>query len=692
MKKYRKTKVTLSVIVGVIVFLGLLVCGYIVLGLITKYPLDKSVEVLAPTSAKSKPALYAFGYNPKVVYTEEREPCAQQYPHKKAFFGDLHVHTALSADAFPDGTRVYPEDTYRFAKGGRISLPTPKGEAEKTLQLMQPLDFVAVTDHSDTFGEGYICRTEGAFEGYETEACKIFRAGGEKGVRVFMSEAAKPRPTRFEKVCGANFKDCIEADKRVWQRIINAAEAADDKTPACTFTSFVGYEYTRSTNAMHLHRNTIFKNASVPEKAATVREFPRPTSLLSHYEKACRQGIKNCDVISIPHNSNISGGNAFNARDLEGYSEASQNASRALKRSFDRLMEITQHKGTSECLNRVTDILGDIDELCDVEAIRQLGDKITTIEYSGYTPLIYKSASEECTAENFDESDNFYKGYCLSSRDFARGALLEGLVQQSHYGVNPFNFGLIGSTDTHLGAAGHVDENNWHGHIAYETRLEGRLEAAALGRFNRLVSNPGGLAGVYATEKSRDALFHAMKRREAFATSGPRIEPRFFAGYFPPNMCARADALNVAYKQGVPMGAQLPAPTEAVQFWLEARQDPYSNKLERLQLIKGYMDAKGQKHNKVINVKTGAGDRLCALYTDPDYDANLPSYYYLRVVEEPTKRWSAVQCSALPQARRPENCTNNMPKMIYEMAWTSPIWLVPNIMPEPQNINAGGEK
>ncbi|MGC6512408.1 MAG: DUF3604 domain-containing protein [Parvibaculales bacterium] len=668
--KYRKTLIALS---GLIVLVG----GYIALGNITKYPLDKSVEIKTPTSVKSLPAEYAFGFDPGFQYSEAREPCAVQHPTKKAYFGDLHVHTALSADAYPDGTRLFPADAYRFAKGERVMLPSPEGGTEKTLQLMRPLDFVAVTDHSDTFGEGYICRTPGAFSGYDSDLCQTFRAGGERGVRVFMSEAAMPRPTRFPEVCGEGFADCVEADRRVWKQIIDAAEAADDKSSACGFTAFVGYEYTRSTNAMHLHRNTIYKNATVPDRAATVREFHRPPALLSFYEEICRQGMMACDVLSIPHNSNIAGGNAFNPRELEGYSAASQDAGRRLRRAFDRLMEITQHKGTSECLNRVTDILGDVDELCDVEAIRQFGDEITAIEYSGYTPLIFKSASPECADADFDASDNFYKGYCLSSRDFARGALLAGMAEQGQHGINPYSFGFIGSTDTHLGAAGHVAENDWHGHIAYETTLEGRLGESALGRFNRLVSNPGGLAGVYATERSRDAIFHGMKRREAFATSGPRIEPRFFAGTFPPDMCDRGDVLDVAYAQGTPMGSELPAQLKSFSFWMEAKRDPLSNPLARLQIIKGYVDADGTKHAKVIDVEGGGGERLCAVFTDPDYDPAVPSYYYLRAVETPSQRWSAQQCADRPEAERPETCSNTMPDMIYEMAWSSPIWFTP---------------
>ena len=673
--KYKKT-------ISIISFFVVVIAGYYILSQITTHPLDKTVIVAPPVSPKSAPERYAFGYQPAFSYTEERAQCAEQYPTKKAFFGDLHVHTALSADAYPDGTRVYPKDAYRFAKGEAIPLPVRDGEAEKMLQLVQPLDFVSVTDHSDTLGEGYICRTPGAFAGYDSKACQKFRAGGEAGVRVLMSSAARLKPTRNQDVCGPDNRDCEAADKIVWQSLIAAAEEADDKSAACEFTAFIGYEYTRSTNAMHLHRNTIFRNAQVPDKPATVFNHRRVHDLLTHYETACREGIEACDVISIPHNSNISSGNTFNPRELDGFSDDSQQAFRLMRQRYDRLMEITQHKGASECVNRATDILGDVDELCDIEALRQFGREAVAIDFTGYTPLYYKTESEECGPEHFDESTNLYKGFCLSSRDFARGALLEGLVEKTEYGENPFEFGFIGSTDTHLGIPGYTDEKNWQGHIAYETDLKGRLGESALGRYNRLISNPGGLAGVYASERSRDAIFHGMKRREAFATSGPRIEPRFFVGHFPANMCQRGDALEIAYQNGTPMGSSLPAQTAPFSFWLEAKADPRSNPLQKLQLIKGYIDAQGQKHNKVIDVVEQESTRLCSLYTDVEYEPSQPSYYYLRVVETASPRWSAYQCGGLPEAERPEECADLLNQETIEMAWSSPIWFTPEAAPQ----------
>lgn len=667
-----------KVLLGLILLLALLYAGYRIASSIARYEIDRTVQISPPTSDKSAPEYYAFGYQPELTYTEAREECAVRSETKTAMFGDLHIHTAVSADAFPDGTRTYPEDVYRFAKGARIDLPTPEGQAALTTQLARPLDFAAVTDHSETFGEGYICRNEGEFPGYTSESCETFRAGGEEGVRVFMGQNGRPRPERDASVCGENEADCRQADRRVWQRMIAAAEEADDKSAACQFTAFIGYEYTRAPNAQHLHRNTIFRNASVPDVPASFFSHQSTYALLGHFEQDCREGIAACDVLSIPHNSNISGGNAFNPAEVAGFDEASQRAHWQLRASYDRLMEIFQHKGASECINGATDVLGDVDELCDVEALRQFGQEEQAAEIFTWAPKRYTSMSPECSEDTLDPKDNLHKGFCLSSRDFARGALLYGFDIEREMGANPFAFGFIGSSDTHLGNAGNTLEPTWPGYIAYETTLAGRLGPAALGRFNRLVSNPGGLAGVYAIENSRDAIFQSMKRREAFATSGTRIEPRFFAGRYSEDICERNNWLDIAYRGGTPMGSRLGGQSEPFQLLVQAKRDALSNPLERLQLVKGWIDAEGQKRTEVIELARSEGsDNLCAVYTDASYDPALPTYYYMRAVETASPRWSAAQCAALPASRRPAACKNNQPEQIREMAWASPIWFTP---------------
>ena len=664
-----------------LLFLAALLSAYLILSSITKYEIDKSEIVNAPSSPKSMPEYYAFGFDPKVSYTEIREPCSNQYPTKKAMWGDLHIHTALSADAYPDGTRTYPEDVYRFAKGQEIPIPTPIGEAQQTLKLDRPLDFASVTDHAETYGEGYICRNEGAFPGYESKSCQKSRAGGESGVSELMRMNSEVFPKRKTAVCGEDLEYCKEAELIVWDRTQQAAEGAYDRTPDCTFTSFVGYEYTRAPNAQHMHRNTIFRNSEVPKRPFHHVSHPLSHQLLKAFEQECRLGLENCDVISIPHNSNISGGNAFNANDIKGFSIETQRAYRAHRNAYDRLAEIVQHKGASECINGADDILGDIDELCNVEALRQFGKPEKAADTTTKLPKLFTSKSPECSSEHLDPKDNIYKGFCLSSRDFARGALLEGMSVEADGNANPFEFGFIGSTDTHISISGHVEEEKWSGHIAYETDLDGRLGQASLGRHNRLVSNPGGLAGVYAVENSRDAIFQSMKRREAFATSGPRIEPRFFAGTFDDNICSQENWLELAYANGTPMGSKLPSQDAPFTLLAQATSDPLSLPLSKLQVVKGWLGPEGHKHTKVIDLmQTDGSNSLCQIHVDPDYEPSLPTYYYVRAVEPESPRWSKSQCAAVSDTERPEGCDNEMPEMIREMAWSSPIWFTPGLM------------
>ena len=670
----------LRFLLGIFGLLLILLLTYKVLSKITKYEIDRTEEVSPPSSPKSVPEFYAFGHQPSLTYTENRTPCRAQYRTKKAMWGDLHIHTALSADAYPDGTRTYPEDVYRFAKGEDIVIPSPAGQSQRTIRLDRPLDFASVTDHAETFGEGYICRTKGAFPGFDSKACQKFRGGGESGVSVLMRMNAQVFPKRKPEVCGDNDQDCAEAEKLVWQQVIDAAEEAYDRSADCTFTSFIGYEYTRAPDAQHMHRNTIFRNADVPDRPFHHVSHPLTHQLLSAFEQDCRLGIERCDVLSIPHNSNISGGNAFNPDDIKGFSIETQSAYRKHRNAYDRLAEIIQHKGASECINGAADILGDIDELCEIEALRQFGKKEKAASTTTVAMALTKSDSAECSEEHLDPKDNIYKGFCLSSRDYARGALLEGMVVESLGQANPFEFGFIGSTDTHISASGQVEESQWAGHIAYETELEGRLGEASLGRHNRLVSNPGGLAGVYAVENSRDAIFQSMKRREAFATSGPRIEPRFFAGEYGDDICAQENWLEIAYQNGTPMGSKLPAQDTPFKLLVQATADPLSKPLNQLQIVKGWLSPEGHKHTKVIDLIDGSGRVMCGVYEDIDYDPKLPTYYYMRAVEPERLRWSQAQCLALPAENRPAGCDNDMPETIREMAWSSPIWFTPGLM------------
>ncbi len=661
--------------------------AFLIASYTTRHTMTYQLPIQPPQHAKSQPEIYGFGYRPALVYSEDRKSCRDRNPLKNAYYGDLHVHTALSADAYPDGTRIFPKEAYAFAKGAPIDLPPRYGVIGEPVQLRRPLDFAAITEHIESVGEGYICRTKGAFSGYDSPECDTFRKGEEAGLRIFTTVHAFMNPRRKARVCGPDNTDCTEATKIVWQGLIDEAEAAYDRTETCAFSSFVGYEYTRSPSGMHMHRNTIFRNTDVPDRPGNYIDDPTLPDLLTKLERDCRAGIEACDAISIPHNSNLSGGNAFNVYSLNGLSEADQQAHRQQRASYDRLAELTQHKGHSECVNGLTDILSDADEYCDMEAIRRPGGRVRAFETTTWIPRLFRKTLEECTKADIDPKDNLYKGPCIGAHDFLRGAWLAGLKDAVDYGINPFQMGVIGSTDTHMGLAGHTHEGDYRGHVAHETTLSERLGEPGLGRHNRIEANPGGLAGVWAVENSRDALFQSMKRREAFATSGTRIAPRFFAGVYEDDLCEASDWLKTAYAQGVPMGADFPTEVIASQadisLLVQASKDPAPDAqgLKEIQIIKGWVDAKGQKRSSILSVShadtsEGATD-LCAQYRDPDYNPALPTYYYMRVIETPKLRWNVAQCQALAPDQRPDQCALQKEDYVVDMAWSSPIWFMP---------------
>jgi hypothetical protein len=350
-------------------------------------------------------------------------------------------------------------------------------------------------------------------------------------------------------------------------------------------------------------------------------------------------------------------------------------------------MEIFQHKGQSECINGLSDINAEADPLCDFEQVRQIGGK-TAI-------LGIELTTDECG--DIPGDGGMIDTGCISRNDYLRGALLTGLEEAQRLGVNPLKLGVIASTDTHASTPGAVDEESWAGHVGREATLKQRLQKKT-GLPYRLDGNPGGLAGVWAVENSRDALFTALQRREVFGTSGPRIRPRLFGGWnFSDDLCGRSEMVQMAYQNGVPMGGDLTPPPESPakpRFVAAALRDPDGHRLQRLQIIKGWLDKAGKPHVTVTDIAgdtasdaqvdldtgevSGKGyNSLCTVYTDEAFNPEEPAYYYLRVVENPTLRWSWVQCVALPEADRPEECINDAPRTIQERAWTSPIWYMP---------------
>ncbi len=615
-----------------------------------------------------------------VKYTEDREVCTSQNPLKTAYYGDLHVHTSYSFDAYPDGTRTTPEDAYDYARGKAIAWPPydENGHPTQMNIIDRPLDFAAVTDHSEFLGETALCLSEGS-PSYKSKSCTVYRQGGFKALNTFAQILIRPQPSRIKEVCGEGDSLCRQNSRQVWDKIIAATESAYDRSSDCTFTSFIAYEHTGTPGVSNFHRNVIFRNSDIPLQPITYIEAPSGPHLWNQLEQNCTD---NCDVLVIPHNSNLSNGRMLvpSAKNISGV-EAQVEMAKLQARS-EPLMEIFQHKGASECINGLPGVLGEPDELCAFEQVRKLG---STINLQGRE--IKTSWCQESEEGRF----GIINGGCISRNDFLRGALTTGINQEQELGVNPMKYGVIASSDTHMSAPGSVKEQDWKGHSAYEATLTGRLKEGYIP--NAINGNPGGLAGVWAVENSRDALFNSMQAKEVFGTSGPRIAPRFFAGWgLSADLCQDPDMVKKAYDQGVPMGGDLIGKGEKPKFLIAVGRDPArdANQLERIQLVKGWIDSKGQSHTKVMNIagksgsskinpetgeRSGIGhDSLCAVAVDDGFNPLDSAWYYARILEVPSLRWSQAQCLSLKTENRPNECINNAPKVIQERAWTSPIW------------------
>jgi hypothetical protein len=594
-------------------------------------------------------------------------------------FGDLHVHTRLSFDAYAFEVRNGPEEAYRFARGEAVTLPPldAAGRGTRTVQLDRPLDFAAVTDHSEFLGEIEACTTPGS-DGYLSAACTALRAGGNNGVLQFGPLLADPQPTRPVDVCGADGSACRGPAGSVWARVQAAAREADDRTSACRFTAFIGYEYTAATGFSTLHRNVIFANDQVPEPV-TYFEQPKPEQLWRELRATCLDAPSGCDVLAIPHNPNESNGNLFHV-EAEGRSTEEQAEAARLRAGLEPLVEIYQHKAASECLNGLGATLGAPDEQCAFEAPR-------------------RDAIVDCADQ--PGAGGVARRGCFAETDFVRGALLAGLAESERLGVNPFRLGILASTDTHNGTPGFVDEREFVGHRGTDDDTAALRLGAGVLTAGGIEFSPGGLVAVWAEENSRPSIFAALRRREVYGTSGPRLTVRLFGGWaLPDGLCGDPQLVDKADAAGVPMGGLLPPrpPGGVPRFVVAAARDPGtpshpSVALDRLQLIKGWRDQAGT-HQKVLDValtptpatldaascipSSGGSDTLCAEVRDPDFDPNAHAFYYVRVLESPTCRWSALLCDSLPPAERPASCSDpTVPRTIQERAWSSPIWYDP---------------
>ena len=626
-------------------------------------------------------------------YSEERASCAGRNPLRDAYWGELHVHTALSFDSYLWGVRGTPDDAYRFAKGEPTGFPPyhVNGNPLRKARLERPLDFAAVTDHASYMGEVALCTRPGS-PLYDFKGCRVYRGeipvvagpfgdfAAKMGAIASSIDANQEVPNRNAGLCGDGAKACRDSMRSVWQEVRASAERNYDRSSDCAFTTFHAYEYTATPGLSKVHHNVIFRNANVPETPVAWVDEPDVYGLWEKLRAGCSDAGTGCEVLTIPHNSNLSNGRMFavTGRDLP---LEEQRARALMRRDLEPLVEITQIKGDSECRDGMYQVRGAADEFCSYE------------EWRG-------PETEDC--EEGTGTGALAGMGCVSRNDYVRHALVEGLREQRRIGVNPYRLGIIAATDAHNANPGDVEEysyDGWRGidDATAEQRLDSAADVAAA--ITNIASGPGGVAGVWAEENSRDSLFDAMQRRETFGTSGPRMIARFFGGWgYDASLCGDPYYVLRSYASGVPMGSELPkrpAGAGSPTFVVSAMRDPGipehpGGLLQRAQVIKGWVDDDGYFNESVYDVAGGANgasvdvdtcqpqgtghDSLCGVWQDPDFDPEVNAVYYVRVLENPSCRWSQRQCVELGEDA-PASCASpGVPRTLQERLWTSPIW------------------
>jgi hypothetical protein len=621
--------------------------------------------------------------------TEVREPCEAFELLRQPYFGDLHVHTRVSADAYIYGTRVGPRDAYAYARGEEIGVSDESEQPTRRARIDRPLDFTAVTDHAEWYGEVDVCTTPGS-PVYEEMVCRVLRQVDPPGRQFIVTvqwlfPAGVPSPPPSLPFCTTPGVDCDASAISVWQDIQAAAEEAYDRTAACTFTSFVGFENTASLNGRHQHRNVIFRNEHVPRFAASHLDTVAggvPQGLWTAIENDCLNAGTGCDAVIIPHNPNLSGGLQF--------FDPADGAEAQRRQDREPLVELHQQKGNSECrFDRLAGRgVGTEDELCAYEQF---------------------ASADQLPNQPIPTIDEY------PPRNLIRNTLRDGLAFEETLGANPFRFGFIGSTDTHNALAGNTEESTWEGSDGQNDATPARQISGAR------ESNPGGLAVAWAEENSRDAIFSALRRREVYATSGTRPVVRFFAGDLRDVRCGSPDFVSRAYATGTPMGGELGAVRGAASpsFAVLAVKDAGTKTspgidLQRVQIIKGWLTADGQTHERVFDVagdpnngatvdpdtcaSVGSGAReLCTVWEDPEFDRSQRAFYYARVLENPVCRWTTVVCKAAGVDPFAADCDAQadaagsafadccltqddeafLSPVVQERAWTSPVWYRP---------------
>ena len=587
--------------------------------------------------------------------TDAETPEIPNNPLKEAYFGNLHVHTSWSFDGYTNGSVTTPDDAYRWAKGEAI----PGGGGGGNLQIKVPLDWYAVSDHAEYMG---------VFKNMENPESPFSKLPIAK--RITSDDQAEAFQAFAEVLDGMNkgipqdeLNDSTLA-KSLWQDII---AIGDKHYEPGKFTTFSAFEWTSAPNNRNLHRVVLFaNNEHVPALPYSVFDSPKPEDLWKYMENARSNGAT---LLAVPHNGNASDGMMFELVDSDE-NPISRSYSESRMRN-EPLYEITQIKGTSEAHP----------------------DLSPNDEFAGFELWDY-------TLSAITERPTQRKG------SYLREAYKDGILLESNGAGNPFKYGVIGDSDTHNSASS-IEEDNYTGKFGMENNPEHRLEGIP---GNKEASNQqvrefssGGLAGVWAESNTREAIFEAMMRKETFGTSGTRMKVRFFGGYgFTDETLNYSDWISTAYDYGVAMGSDLAADPSGKTpvFLVEALKEANGANLDRIQIVKGWVKD-GVTHEQIYNVALSGGrqmsesgevpavgntvdastatytndigdPQLSAIWTDPDFDPDGHAFYYARVLEIPTPRWSTYDAVTLGIEPR-----TDLPVSIQERAWTSPIWYVP---------------
>jgi len=573
---------------------------------------------------------------------------------KNAYFGNLHIHTSWSFDGFTNGSVTGPDDAYRWAQGESI----PGGGDGTPLKIKVPLDWYAVSDHAEWMGmfkmmadpESELSKLDFAKLVTSDDPAVSFKAFGD-----FLYDFSTGGPLSTEPL----FSD-EKIMKSVWKEIVDITEKHNKPGK---FTTFPAFEWSSNPNTQNLHRVVLFKNAeNIPDIAYSSLNSTRPEDLWTWMEASRKNGAT---LLAIPHNGNASDGLMFSLNDSDG-NPISKSYSDTRMRN-EPIYEISQIKGTSE-----------------VHPDLSPNDEFSNFEIWDYTLA--------ATAER----NTHRKG------SYLRQALLDGIRIESEGNGNPFKYGIIGDSDSHNSAAT-IEEDNYTGKFGMENDPAHRLNGIpgfpdANNQQIREFSS-GGLAGVWADENTREAIYNAMLRKETFGTSGTRMKVRFFGSFnYDDAIISNDDWLGAAYANGVPMGSNLTkSDGKSPTFIVEAIKEADGANLDRAQIIKGWVNANGETHEKIydialsddrtdgvtpvgntVDLKTAKysndiGDvQFFTTWTDPEFDATQNAFYYVRVIEIPTPRWSTYDAVVLGIPVR-----TDIPATIQERGWSSPIWYSP---------------